>query len=281
MRAVMAWVVALTVVPTSALADDKAACLNAATKGQRFRDTHKLVEAREQLRVCAAAACPSIVQSDCAGWLADVENALPTLVVSAKSSTGVDLVDVRVSVDGQPLLSKLDGQAVSMDPGVHAFHFEAHDGTSLDSQVLVKEGDKNRPVAVVIPAATPPPTKQPAHEALVATSSGPSSWKPIGWAMAGVGAAGLAMASVLGIVAVADKNAHCDANDLCDPGASGRIKSEALLSDVGWIAGGVVLAGGIATLLLAPKRAREKAARIEVAPIVGAGGGGVAVEGTF
>src|ERR1700733_10293046 len=90
-------------VAAPAFADEKAACLDAASKGQRFRDTHKLVEAREQLRVCAAAQCPAVVQSDCANWLADVEKALPSVVLSAKSGTGVDLVDVTVSVDGQAL----------------------------------------------------------------------------------------------------------------------------------------------------------------------------------
>ena len=120
----------------AAPADTKAACLDAATKGQRFRDTHKLVEAREQLRVCAAAQCPGVVQTDCANWLAEVDKALPSVVLAAKNGAGGDLVDVRVSVDGQPLVAKLDGQAVPMNAGLHTFHFEGTAGV-VDQQVVV------------------------------------------------------------------------------------------------------------------------------------------------
>jgi hypothetical protein len=49
-----------------------------------------LIEAREQLRACAAAQCPAVVQTDCAGWLAEVEKALRSVVVAAKDGAGVD-----------------------------------------------------------------------------------------------------------------------------------------------------------------------------------------------
>src|SRR5262249_13965446 len=97
---------------TAALADDKAACLQAASKGQRMRAQHDLVGARDQFRACAAAGCPAIVQRDCATWLTEVDKALPTVVVTAKDAAGADLVNVSVSVDGQPLLTKLDGRAL-------------------------------------------------------------------------------------------------------------------------------------------------------------------------
>src|SRR5271154_3508776 len=99
-------------ITATAFADDKVACLDASAKGQRYKDTHKLVEARAQLRICAAAQCPAVVQTDCATWLAEVDKAMPGVVVAAKNGSGGDLFDVKVSVDGQPLLSKLDGQAV-------------------------------------------------------------------------------------------------------------------------------------------------------------------------
>lgn len=96
-----------------ASAGDKARCLDAATKGQRLRDAHKLLDARVQLRICAAAECPAVVQSDCAHWLAEVEHALPSIVITARNGAGADLVEVTVSVDGQPLMSRLDGRGRS------------------------------------------------------------------------------------------------------------------------------------------------------------------------
>ncbi len=55
--------------------DEKVACVNAASKSQQFRDAHKLVEARAELRQCVAAQCPAVVRDDCTNWLGDVERA--------------------------------------------------------------------------------------------------------------------------------------------------------------------------------------------------------------
>ena len=264
-------------VTTAALADDKAACLDAATKGQRFRDTHKLVEARDQLRVCAAAGCPAVVQTDCASWLADVEKALPSVVVTAKNGAGADLVDVKVSVDGQPLVSKLDGQAVPMNGGRHTFHFEGADG-SLDQQVVVTEGEKNRRVAVVLGVAAP--AAAPGSGSGANTDGSSSSWRTVGWVLGGAGVVGLGVGTVFGIVTLGDKSsAHCDSNNLCDPGTTGGIKSAALLSDIGWIAGGVLLASGAALVLLSPSGSPEATASVKVAPVFTASGGEVVVGG--
>jgi hypothetical protein len=135
---------------------DKAACLDAVSKGQRARDTHKLVEAREKFRVCGRAECPGVVQTDCAGWLAEVERALPTVVLSAKDGGGHDVVDVKVSVDGQPFASSLDGQALGVDPGMRTFRFERAEGKPATVQVLVKEGEKAQVVSVNLSGGEPP-----------------------------------------------------------------------------------------------------------------------------
>jgi hypothetical protein len=258
-----------SLVATAAFADDKAACVDAATKGQRFKDTHKLVEARDQLRICAAAACPAVVQTDCANWLAEVENALPTVVVTAKNGAGADLVDVKVTVDGQPLVSKLDGQAIPMNAGPHTFHFEGADGT-LDQQVVVTEGEKSQKVSIVLGAPPPVP------------DTGSNTWKTVGWVLGGVGIAGLGVGTVFGIIAMGDKNgAHCSSSGVCDPGTTGGIKSTALVSDIGWIAGGVLLAGGAALVLFAPGGSHDATSGLRVAPVVTASGGAMVMGGSF
>jgi hypothetical protein len=265
-----------------AVAQDKAACLDAASKAQSLRDAHKLVEAREQLRVCASVGCPGVVQSDCGNWLVEVERALPTVVVAAKSPAGADLFDVRVTVDGAPLASKLDGQAVPINAGPHTFHFESAAAGAVDAQVLVKEGEKNQPISVVL--GTPAPSVTPSQP--TDSGGGPSPWKTVGWVTGGVGVAGLALGAILGFVALYDKsNAHCDAQtNLCDPGTSNVIKTAALLSDIGWIAGGVLLATGAGFVLLSgggghPQNASAASARL--APVVTANGGGAALVGRW
>ncbi|HEX3346395.1 MAG TPA: hypothetical protein VHS09_17545, partial [Polyangiaceae bacterium] len=113
---------------TTALADEKAVCLDASLKGQTLRNADKLLEARDQFRICAQLQCPSVVQTDCASWLDAVEKNLPTVVLTAKDGAGAALIDVRVTVDGAPLTASLDGRSIPMNPGPHSFHFELPDG---------------------------------------------------------------------------------------------------------------------------------------------------------
>ena len=297
-RLLLALLVPATLVTTFSHADDKAACLDAAKKGQRFKDNHKLVEAREQLRICAAAVCPAVVESDCATWLAEVDAALPSVVVTAKNGAGADLVDVKVSMDGQALVSKLDGHAVAMNAGPHTFHFAGAVGSTLDWEVVVREGEKNQAVAVVLggavgaPAPAPalpnaaaaaPVPETPASAAAppsgVATppdSSGSSgTLKTVGWVLGGAGVVGLGVGTIFGVIAMGDKNAaHC-VNNVCDAGTTGGIKSSALVSDVGWIAGGVLLAIGAGFVLSGPSGRHEPTAGLRVSPIITASGAGV------
>ena len=265
-------------VTAGAHADDRAACLDAASMGQTLRNAHKLVEAREHLRVCAAAGCPAAVQTDCASWLADVERAVPSVVVTARSGAGQDLVDVKVSMDGQPLVAKLDGQAVQLDAGPHTFHFVGADGTTLDQTVIVKEGLKYQAIAVVLGAVPAP--QLPATPPDATGSSSP--WKTVGWVVGGIGVAGLGVGAAFGVIALGDKSsAHCDSGNVCDPGTTGGIKSAALVSDIGWIAGGALFAGGAALILFAPKAGHEATTGVRVAPVLGARGGEIVAAGSW
>jgi hypothetical protein len=270
-----------TLVATSALADDKAACLDAAAKGQRLRATHKLVEAREELRVCALATCPAVVQSDCANWLDSVERTLPTVVVTAKDGTGLDLVDVRVSVDGALLAPRIDGLAVPMNAGLHVFHFESSGRPALDRDVLVKEGEKNQEVGVVLGPSVAAPSSTASSAEVSGGPSGSGWGESIGWGIGGVGVVGLLVGAVAGLVAVADKgSAHCDAHDVCDRGSVDAIKNAALVSDVGWVAGGVLLVGG-AGLLLFAHETRTSNTGLRVVPVVVPSGGAIVARASW
>jgi hypothetical protein len=275
---------------TTSMADGKAACLDAASKGQRLKATHKLVEAREQLRICAAAECPAVVQSDCANWLGEVERTLPSVVVTAKDAAGVDLADVTVTVDGQPFVSSLDGQAKPMNAGSHTFHFERAGSASVDRPVIVREGEKNQSVSVILSAAaaaaTAPAPLGPAPAAPEKAGGSSDTLRTAGWILGGAGVVGLAVGTVFGFTAISDKNsAQCTAANQCLAGPLSSTKSAALASDIGFIAGGVLFASGAAILLWAPKAgdSTEKSAGtgVKIAPMVGAGRGGAVVEGSW
>jgi hypothetical protein len=269
---------------STALADNTAACVAAASKAQKLRAAHQLVEARTELRFCSAATCPQAVQNDCVPWLADVEKAVPGVVVAAKNAAGKDVIDVQVTMDGKPLLSKLDGQAMPMDAGPHTFHFETADGASVDQQALIREGDKNQTVSVVLGAppaagailpatslAPPPPAPSGAVDVAPTLHAG-APWRTIGWVAGGVGVAGLAVGATMGAVTLSAKGSHCN-GDTCAPGTIGGIQTDAVVSDIGWISGGVLLATGAALVLFGPHPSNDSTTGVRIVPVVTASGG--------
>ena len=278
-------------------ADDKSACFDGATQGQTLRDQHKLVEARAQFAVCARQACPKQVSKDCTAWLDQVDQALPTVVVSAKDAGGRDLIDVTVTIDEHPFTTKLSGDAVPVNPGLHAFHFETKDGGRVDRQVLVREGVKSQNVDVVIgaqpsapPAVVPPPVvgggaagaggggAQPGEQ----PASGAGPWRTIGFVAGGVGIAGLGLGAAFGVKAMGSKNdAQCDASNACKSGPLSDARSSATISTIGFVAGGVLLAGGAALVLFAPHGSAAPASGVRVAPAVGARDAGFLLEGSW
>src|SRR5262245_60043096 len=130
MRARDLFVPALTVAilassagPASAGDDEKERCASAAERAQVLRDEGKLKDARESLLVCVQPACPPAVRTSCEPWLESVERAMPTIVLAARDASGAEITGVRVEIDGMVATDRLDGKAIAIDPGQHAFRF--------------------------------------------------------------------------------------------------------------------------------------------------------------
>jgi hypothetical protein len=141
-----------TLWPAVSFAQDvtKPQCVSAYTDGQRHRRSGELLSARADLRVCASDPCPAMLQNDCAAWLAEVDHLLPTVVFAARDASGRDLVDVAVVLDGQPLVARLDGRLVDVDPGEHVVRFEEREHEAVEQHLLVREGEKARSVSVTM-----------------------------------------------------------------------------------------------------------------------------------
>ena len=90
----------------NARADAVATCDDAYVKAQEARKDHRLIEARDALRVCAQATCRSFIVKDCSAWFDQVQAAVPTVVPLANSRDGSDLLDVTVSLDGKVIVWK-------------------------------------------------------------------------------------------------------------------------------------------------------------------------------
>jgi hypothetical protein len=303
-KVVLASAILLTVATASgaAEADDKTVCLDASTQGQTLRNAHQLVEAREQLRICARRECPGPVRRDCGEWLDGVERSLPTVVFSAKDATsGADLLDVTVTVDGTALARKLDGEAVPMNPGPHTFRFDLADGRTATQQVLVREGEKARAIAVVLAAppitspapATPAPTTpatvtpgtSPAPPSPEPPPSGtpPSTPKRVGAVISGVvGVAGVVTGIVLLVQSsslVGQRNKLCPDQNACNNQTAFDLDASARNDQTfGFVGLGVGVVGlGAATWLFLTSGGNDTkpATSWQVAPMVGRDGAGL------
>jgi hypothetical protein len=142
-------------------------CGDAFDQSQVRRDDGKLLEARRLLRVCSGPSCSPTQQRLCSEWLADVEARVPSLILSATDGSGGDLVDVKVTMDGVQVATRLDGRALEVDPGPHSLLFEPTDGASVRTRAIAVERGKGKVVSVILgrppgpPDSTAPPNPSP------------------------------------------------------------------------------------------------------------------------
>jgi hypothetical protein len=132
----------------AARADERFECASAAERAQTLRDAAKLRAASSELVTCARASCPTVVREDCAKWLAEVQGQMPSILVRARDARGRDVAGVRVLVDGTPLVARLEGVAVGIDPGPHRLRFEAAAGAVEEVDLVINETEKRRVVGV-------------------------------------------------------------------------------------------------------------------------------------
>jgi hypothetical protein len=248
------------------------ACFSASEDGQRLRDEGKLIAARERFIACGREACPAVVRADCAGWLADVERRLPSIVLAAQGPDGRDLTGVRVTLDGAPLAAGVDGKAIGVDPGEHRVRFERDGGPPVEQRIVVREGDKLRKVSARFGDSPPAPAPAPPPD------DGGVPVLPI--ALAGVAVAGGVAFAVLGLSAKGDAD---DLRATCAPRCAeadvDAARAKMIGADVALGVGALALGGAaLAWLLRSPPR-EPPAAALLVTPALG--GAAVGVTGRF
>ncbi len=268
---------ALALAPGLAHADDKAACVASSEEAQQLRSEGKLIAAREKLLACAREACPAIVRKDCSEWLVEVDRSVPSVVPSAKDAAGHDVVAAQVLVDGKKVASSLDGRAVAVDPGAHVLRFDAANGQSIEERVIVREGERNRPIIVLLGPA-------PNATSVRGADGGAKGHRGVPVAsivLAGVGVAALASFAFFGVTGksdVSDLRAVCAPN--CTDSVVGSARTKLIVADVSLGVGVVSLA--VAAVLFFTGRETDASAasgalhrvRVGVGPM--SGGGGVA-----
>jgi hypothetical protein len=248
-------------------------CVKAAEDAQTQRSNHQLRAARLKFLLCAQPTCPAVVRNDCAGWLADVDKVMPSVVVQARDTRGVELTDVRVIVDGDVLAERLDGLAIPVDPGVHLFQFERLGVPPLQQQILIREGEKGR--ALPITLAAPPPPEVPPR----AAHRPPS----LTYVFGGLAIGGLAGWAYFGVKGLADKNQlaslPCAETKTCDPGRQAAVKRELVAADIS--AAVALLSGGAAAYIYFSDRRSQTPSSVRAVVFFGPGTGRVSVSAPF
>ena len=172
----------------------KEACVASFDRGQRAQSDRALRRALSELIVCSQESCPTVLRADCAGVLAEVRSALPSVVFAADDGSGHELTDVKVYASDELLTSKLDGRAVPIDPGTFELRFERVGQPAVVVSQMIREGEKSRVIRVSLGA-----TPGGVGADVARGSDAPSGHRTaVGWVVPGsfaaVGLAGLGVA---------------------------------------------------------------------------------------
>jgi hypothetical protein len=202
--------------------------------------------------------------------------------------------EVSVKIDGEPVSSAFVGQDRPTDPGEHFVEATAQGYLKSSETVELKDGgDASVTLKLKIdPEAPPPPppkrddqTVPPPPPPVAPPPAGIATTTLVGITALGVGAVGLAVGAIFGVVAIDKKgqlDKRCQPASACPPGTQSLIddaNTMATVSTVGFVIGGIGIAAGVTFLLLptGSGEAKVKAAGqpVWLRPYVGAGDFGI------
>jgi hypothetical protein len=155
--AVLITTAALTFAPSVFAQEAVKVCITANDNGASLRKAGKFIEARKEYSGCAAEVCPGPVKAECQKRVDELNTSIPGVVFDVKDPSGNSVAQVRVSIDGAPLVDHLDGLAVPVNPGSHQFRFEVAGQPPVEKTFLIAEGDKAHRETVTLGTA---PTAQ-------------------------------------------------------------------------------------------------------------------------
>lgn len=268
----------------------------------------RLVEASERYleisRATLPADAPDVFQqavTDAGPKAQELRARLPMLEVVI---VGSPPPDTTLTVDGKPVPRELWGVKWPVDPGERAVALVAGVERS-ELRVTLGERETKRielkaPAGATAPpppgssttTVSPPSTSAPVAPAAAAPSATPppaeattsSVQAPVGWAVAGVGAAAMVLGAITGGLAMGDRSSLDEScvDGRCPPGLSDDVDSYntmRIVSAVGLWGGLGLAAAGVIVVLTAPSNDGSGPEQAQLTPWVGMGSAGL--RGTF
>jgi hypothetical protein len=221
------------------------ACFESYEKTQRLQKEGKLLEAKEQARICAREICPGALRRDCERWGTEIANSLPTVIFKVRDEHGQDLRAAAVYVDDHKIDGSAEGQPIPLDPGTHVVRFESAD-RKAEKTFVVTAGEKNQPVDATLPPAAPSPG--PAPGLVLAHRRVPT----VSLVLSAVAAVGLVSFVSFAVAGRAEQG--CAPN--CTSGQVTTLRVEYGVADASWITA-LVAAGGATYFWLSQPRTSE------------------------
>ncbi len=284
-------ILAVLATSTVAYADlTKEQCVDAHSRGQDAKEQGHLSLARKLFLQCAQAACPTIVQGDCAKFADELNRLQPSVTLAARDSNGADLPDTTVYIDDVLVATRLDdGRPHDVDPGKHVFKF-SNGGHDEVVTVVIGTGEQGRAVTGTF-SAPPPLTGSPGAAvhaqapASVTKTVHPFAPKAVMYGGAAVGVLGFAF----GTFELTRIPSQCSLGDhvcLASPGdpVFDTAHHAVTLANFGWIVGGVGAAafvGGLIWYIKTGHVETESPTGVAVTPWFGANAGGLAISGSI
>jgi hypothetical protein len=276
-----------------ARAESKRACVREAEEAQELRRQHHLHAARALLAQCADPSCPGLVRTDCAGWLSEVDAALPSVLLRARDARGVTPPSLAIRIDGHAAPGPAGGDdPIPLDPGVHALRVEADGFVPVDTEVTLREGDVRLVVAVLLeplPKAADATAVSAGTEPRSGAASSPSastedtsrgahrSFSPPldAWVVGGSGAGAIGVGAILWGIGLGERSAlyarcgqpgSCSAEDI--DAATRTARAKLIAGDV-FVGAGAIAVGAAAWLTFASPSRHSDAPSAGVAVVPG------------
>jgi hypothetical protein len=209
-------------------------------------------------------------EAEVAGELARIDHVVPKLVLSAAAPLPAD---VALRIDDLSLGLGTLGVSLPVAPGPHRVSAKAPGfepwSASFDA---VADGSTT---TLVVPRLAPLPTAAAPTAEPPRLSPAPSQRSPLRIAAIAAGGTGLVafgVGAIFGVDAISKRSdAHCQGTTCPDDASAATLhdaKTAANAATLAFVAGGVLLGGGVALWLVAPG-AKSAEARLYVAPAIG------------
>ena len=275
----MAFGAALALAPAVACAIEPSECADAAERGQKLRDSRKLLDARAAFTMCARPECPKVVVRDCTTWVERTTADIPKLVPRAKDEGGHDLTTVRVLVDGVVATQQINGRRIPIDPGAHVVRFEADGREPYEEKVVLSEAEQY-PLTVTLREVGKPPAPAPKPAELPMPADGASGPPTLTYVLGALSIAAFAGFGYFAATGTSDANAlrdGCGKTTGCARTDLDAVRGKYLVADIFLTGGVLALGGAVAVWLLRPSTTTASSTTLRLT----AGPGSASLAGSF